>query len=219
MPRKSRPLERDREIVRDATLIVIASEDTHAAKKYFDAFRAKRLQFKVLPTGDGESSPEHLLKRLDRFRSEYAIEDDDQLWYCGDTDRWIRPGHIQNLTLVIQQCGQKGYQVALSRPCFEYWLLLHFEEPSFNPDAVCNLVSERLRSLAFGYSKQSGCRRLITAAMVSDAVDRAKNNPAVRQVIPGAPASQIYLIIEELMKRQAIVLCVEDQAAMPPSSA
>lgn len=123
MPRKKRPLERDSDTFRDATLIVIASEDTHAAQNYFARFRARRIKFTVLPTTAGASSPQSLLDRLDSFRNEYATEEGDQFWYCGDTDHWIRSNHIQNLTSVLQHCRQKSYGVALSRPCFEFWLV------------------------------------------------------------------------------------------------
>jgi predicted 3-demethylubiquinone-9 3-methyltransferase (glyoxalase superfamily) len=35
MPHKKRPLDRDSGVVRDASLLVIACEDTHAVKQYW----------------------------------------------------------------------------------------------------------------------------------------------------------------------------------------
>jgi hypothetical protein len=65
--RKKRPLDRSTNIVRDANLIVIASEDTYAVRQYFDFFRSTKIQFKVLETNDGKSSPEHVLARIDEY--------------------------------------------------------------------------------------------------------------------------------------------------------
>src|SRR5205823_14496140 len=104
--------------VRDASLIVIASEDTHCVQSYFARFQPRRVQFKVLPTEDGRSAPKHIVERLDAFRAEFHLDENDQLWYCGDTDHWARGNHLPNLVLVLQHCTQAGYHVALSNPCF-----------------------------------------------------------------------------------------------------
>ena len=100
MPRKPRPLERDAGAVRDASLIVIASEDTYAVQAYFSRFQPSRVQFRVLPTEDGLSAPEHILKRLKDFESEFHLAEDDQLWYCGDIDHWAASNHMANLRRV-----------------------------------------------------------------------------------------------------------------------
>ena len=60
--RKKRPLDRKSEPVRDASLVVIASEDRYAVRQYFDFFESIRIQFRVLETLDGKSSPEHVLE-------------------------------------------------------------------------------------------------------------------------------------------------------------
>ena len=79
MPRKHRPLNRDLGVVRDCTLIVIASEDTYAVEQYFQRFRPRRVQFKVLPTEDGRSASEHIVKRLDDVRHESWLYPDHHL--------------------------------------------------------------------------------------------------------------------------------------------
>lgn len=107
MPRKPRPLERDSNVYRDARLVVIASEDKYAVRDYFERLKTRRVQYKVLPS-DCEGSPQHLLERLDAFKQEYSLDDDDQLWYCGDTDHWVQPGHIANLLEVLAHCRKRG---------------------------------------------------------------------------------------------------------------
>ena len=85
MPRKKRPLDRDSGVVRDASLVVIACEDTHAVKQYFARFRTRKVQFHVLPTQDEHSSPQDVLARLDRFKEEFATQERDVFWVCVDT--------------------------------------------------------------------------------------------------------------------------------------
>jgi hypothetical protein len=50
MPRKRRTLDRDGGTVRDASLVIIASEDKYAVSQYFRMFRTRRVVFKVLET-------------------------------------------------------------------------------------------------------------------------------------------------------------------------
>jgi hypothetical protein len=205
MPRKPRPLDRDSGAVRDATLIVIASEDTHAVRDYFARFHPRRVQFRVLPTEHGQSAPEHIAQRLDAFRAEFNLDTDDQMWYCGDTDHWVRGNHLPNLLQVLQHCRQAGYDVALSNPCFELWLLLHFTTLPANT-ITCNAVSDALSAAAGGYSKEGGCQATITGEMVDQAVERATHLDAGSAEIPVAPTTRIYRILNLLIERESIVI-------------
>lgn len=206
MPRKKRPLERGNEFVRDAILIVIASEDEFAVELYFERFRTSRLKFRVLPTNDGRSSPQDISNRLDEFRAEFSLNEDDQLWFCGDVDHWAQPNHIPNLTAVLQHCRQCRYQVALSNPCFELWILLHFVDQPSIPEAPCSGIAAELRQAAAGYSKSGGCGSPLTTDMVHDAIRRAKTLDTDPSDIPARPMTRVYRIVEELLKRQAIEL-------------
>src|SRR5262249_48220782 len=143
--RKKRPLDRSTSVVRDANLIVIASEDTYAVRQYFDFFRSTRIQFKVLETEEGKSAPEHVLARVDEYMSEYEIGEGDEFWLVLDCDHWINSGHIKNLTRVMQECRKKGIQIALSHPCFELWLLLHFAEFPTENKLTRAQVEKRIR--------------------------------------------------------------------------
>ena len=108
MPRKKRPLDRDAGVLRDASLVVIASEDTYAVKDYFSRFKTRRLQFVVVPTEDGRSAPGAVIARLDEYKNREATEDNDQFWLCIDKDHWAESGHIANLVEVLQHCKHRG---------------------------------------------------------------------------------------------------------------
>ena len=110
--RKKRPIQRIENRTRDASLVVIASEDRFAVKQYFELFHSTRIQFHVLETDHGESSPEHVIARLEQYLVEYSVGEGDQFWLVCDTDHWIESNHIQNLVEVVKHCKQKSISVA-----------------------------------------------------------------------------------------------------------
>jgi hypothetical protein len=210
MPRKPRPLDRDGGVVRDATLIVIASEDQHAVKDYLDKFRARRVQFRVLPTVDGQSSPKHLLDRLDEDRRTVDYGEGDEFWISLDGDRWLRPDRIAMLTNLVQVCRQKQYRLALCNPCFELWLLLHFADPVGIDSRQCASAIEALRLAAGGYQKNRVANLELTVEMVHAAIDRAgqleTDEGSAEEELPRHPVARFYRIIESLRQREAIDL-------------
>ncbi len=112
--------------VRDARLIIIAAEGEETEKIYFDGLKKyyanPHIHVEVLERLESASDPARILKILDQFRSTYKLRKGyDQLWLVIDVDRW----GSQKLAAVSQQCVQKAYQLAVSNPAFEIWLLLH----------------------------------------------------------------------------------------------
>jgi hypothetical protein len=204
MPRRRRPLDRKSGVLRDASLIVIASEDTHAVKQYFDRFELRRVQFVVLPTQKGRSSPEALIERLDLYQEEFEIGDGDQLWIVLDTDHWIRGGHRNNLIEVLNRCRQRNFRFAISNPCFELWLLLHFQDWPVGNDLSCSEIIRQLRAVAGGYRKNAVYSLSITPASVEAAVERARSRDKSGNWFPDEMGTQVYRIIDELTEREAI---------------
>ncbi len=107
--RKKRPIRRSEDRTRDASLVVIASEDRYAVKQYFEMFHSTRVQFHVLETDNGQSSPEHVMERLDQYMDEYSVGEGDQFWLVCDTDHWIESSHIQNLVEVVRVVDRKVF--------------------------------------------------------------------------------------------------------------
>jgi len=123
-----------REAFRDARLIVIASEGKDTERIYFKALAKEytnpRVHVHILERSEAEqnnSSPEHVLKQLNDYKEQYALEADDELWLVIDKDRWTEA----MLSRVATECSQEvAMHMALSNPCFELWLLLHLEDAS-----------------------------------------------------------------------------------------
>ena len=207
MPRKKRTLDRDSGMVRDASLVIIASEDTHAVSQYFRRFRTRRVAFKVLETQDCHSSPKDVMARLDAYRTEEATVEGDQFWVCIDSDHWIEPNHIANLTEVLRECRQKNYGVAISNPCFELWLLLHFGlfETS-ELSCRCESVEKQLRSIVGAYQKDNITALPMTVESVHLAIERATKLDSDDQVLPTKPTTRVYRLLEVLLQRESINL-------------
>ncbi|MEZ6092606.1 MAG: RloB family protein [Pirellulaceae bacterium] len=224
MPRKHRPLDRTSGALRDTSIVVIACEDTHAVKQYFSKFRTRRVQYKIYPTLDGDSSPRAVMERLDYYRSEFATEEHDELWICIDADHWIRGQHQRDFSQVLQECRSKGYGVAISNPCFEVWLLMHYanvddslllellgEDPSSvlsddqRSSFRCDRFEARLRQTAGGYNKSNVARLSLTAAQVLQATERARRSDGASDV-PKCPGTRVYKLIDTLQRRDSIDL-------------
>jgi hypothetical protein len=196
--RKKRPLDRSTDVVRDASLIVIASEDKDAVRQYFEIFRSTRIQFKVLQTVDGKSAPEHVLARLSEYRDEYDFGEGDEFWLVCDCDHWTKPGHIKNLVRAIQECRQKGIDLALSNPCFELWLLLHFAHFPQDDALTCGEIEKMLRHAAGAYNKAKVYNLPIHLEAVKLAVKRSAANQPSKSEIPDRPQTAVHRIIEHL---------------------
>lgn len=225
MPRKRRPLDRTAGVLRDTSIVVVACEDMHAVRQYFAKFRTRRTQFKVLPTEDGNSSPRAVIDRLHRYREEYVQEDGDELWICIDADHWITGNHQRELSQVLQECRQNAYGVAISNPCFEVWLLLHFTEineelllrvlgkgssETVAPHELeylrCAPFERELRAIAGSYRKNRISALTLSAAGVQQATWRARNGDTGSGDIPPCPGTRVYQLIETLLRRDSINL-------------
>ncbi len=124
IPRQPRPLTRDAAGLRDDRLFIVACDDTFAPKQYFDFFRLTRVQIHVVPTPDGTFAASHVLDRLLRFDH----EEDDELWMLLDTDHCVQGAHLAGFVEALREAKRQRVNVALSKPSFELWLLLHHVE-------------------------------------------------------------------------------------------
>ena len=150
--RSRNSLMRERqEAYRDARLIVIASEGKDTERIYFKALAKEytnpRVHVHILERSEAEQnnySPEHVLKQLNDYKEQYALEADDELWLVIDKDRWTEA----MLSRVAAECAQDEYMhMALSNPCIELWLLLHLvDATSLSPEEQQQWLENRRTS-------------------------------------------------------------------------
>ncbi len=191
--RKKRPLDRQL-AVRDARLVVIACEGEKTEEDYFKGFHSSRIKIRMLPCEDGKSSPEAVFQRIDAFKSEYDLDDHDELWIVIDRDRWTEA----MLSQVAQRCVANRINLALSNPCFEVWLALHYTS-EIPQDLKSKDAPGFFSALHGGYSKSTlDPTRLMP--LVNDAIRNAETldtDPESRW--PTGVGSRVYRIMKSIL--------------------
>jgi hypothetical protein len=179
---------------RDARLFVIATEGAVTEKQYFSLFQSSRVKIEILAAGDNKSAPEYVLKRLDVFREQYDLNEEDMLWLVIDVDRW----GDKKLSTVCRAAKQKSFSLAVSNPCFEVWLCLHFLEELDPRDKTCRHFEQRLKNILDEYNK-SNLDISQYEPQVSAAIERAKKlHPEPQQNWPPTIGTHVYRLVEAL---------------------
>ena len=199
--RKRRPLDRHKQDFRDDRLYIVACDDTYAPKQYFGAFKLSRLHIHVVPTQDGTSSAEHVLKRL----LEYKHEEGDERWMLLDTDHYTRREHQKSFRRAIKEAEEKDVRVALSRPCFEFWLLLHHltrQNPGLQTLSTAKDAESLLRKTLGSYNKRRLKPDNFSLDKVPQAIieGRAIDASVGGGDIPNANTSRVYQLWESIIE-------------------
>jgi hypothetical protein len=184
---------------RDRILIVC---EGHATEP--DYFRSLRHELRAGPIdikiNDESGVPKTVVERAvelkkDAERTAKREKDSnrryDEVWCVFDVD--THP----NLPAALQQVAANGIHVALSNPCFELWILLHFEDQRADIDT--RAAGSACRKHLPKYQKH------ITYAELSDqypaAVDRAQALEAwqsTRGNAGGNPSTKVHTLTERL---------------------
>jgi len=198
--RRPRPLTRDRGSLRDDRLFIVACDDTYAPKQYFDFFRFPRVQVHVVPTPDGLSSAPHVLNRL----SAVDYEEEDERWMLLDVDHCGQGTHLASFTEALSEAKRQGVNVALSKPSFELWLLLHHvEETAVGVLATSTDVEKSLRGRLGEYNKTNLKREHYPLSCVCDAYCRAERLDGVTEGgdIPQANTTRVYKLWKAIISK------------------
>jgi hypothetical protein len=197
---KPRPLTRDKQTFRDDRLFIVGCDDTYAPDQYFSFFELSRVHVLVVPTKDSTSNARAVLDRVLRI----AIDEDDERWMVLDTDHFIRGRHLRSFRAALKSAQAKGVNVALSRPCFELWLLLHHADETevaalVNADAVQLALRKKLGE----YNKCKLKREHFSAECVARACMRAERlDLAVRGgAIPSQNTTRVYLLWKAILAK------------------
>ncbi len=120
---------------------LVTESDYITGLKAFVKNPAVSVRIAKLPGAPGQVVDE-ALRRRDQASQEY-----DQVWCVLDVDQFPR------VREALAAAGKHGIEVALSNPCFEIWLLLHFKEhhrPAASYDALKPVID---KAAPGGYSK------------------------------------------------------------------
>jgi hypothetical protein len=188
---------------RDARLFIIATEGAVTEQQYFSLFNRnnRRVKVEVLATdNDNKSAPEYVLERLDSFKEQFDLNEEDMLWLVIDVDRWHKKG---KLSQICREARQKNYYLAISKTCFEVWLCLHLQD--LDPeDRTCDDFKARIRKILGSYNG-SNLDLPQYEANIEAAIDRAKiMHPDPQQDWPPTIGTHVYRLVEILLQALSI---------------
>lgn len=183
-------------------LYVIATEGSKTEAIYFNQFNndpfRQNVRVEVLAKA-GESSPQAVMKRLRTYAREIGCEPGDELWAVVDVDRW-GPEALDRLCVA---CKRAGYQVAVSNPCFELWLVLHQEKPPKPKPSTVDRCCQALEQLLGRYEKADyDATKLILH--VRDAIGHARQTDQgedPQAAWPRATGTHVYKLVAKLVAR------------------
>lgn len=202
MERKKRGYKRLVEKKRDYRLFAIACEGSVRERDYFECFEvlSSRISVDLIADVDDEgnvvvshnSSPDHVLQRAQVYADNTDLIDGDQMWVVVDVDRWPE----EQLSILAQECYSRGWNLAISNPCFEVWLCYHMEEdiPDGGEIKDSSYFKNHLSLLTIeGYSPEVYSPLAFNAIEVAKAKDM---NPSMR--IPPYKVTHVYRLMEQM---------------------
>jgi hypothetical protein len=135
-------------------------------------------------------------RRTSGLKSKIQGVETEQVWCVIDGD------YQDKINNARRKADANGVRLAVSTPCFEYWVLLHFEDNA-TPCAKCIDTIRFLKKHVGGYQK-GVCDFDPIVVNVHDAVDRAEQLRTLRASIDRLPenhnpCSEIYLLIKNIL--------------------
>ncbi len=196
--RKKRALNRDIPHLKDTRIVFIGieggSEESREAK-YFDIFNEEdiRLQFKVIPCRENRSSPLHVFRHLKNEMENEPLREDDEIWLVIDVDRYH-----EHLPEVARLSVDAGYNLAVSNPCFEYWLLLHFRDPKRKYNSCKDVKKSFSIEMEKDPNNKDGYHAIFHPKF-KNACKRAKERDVEDERWPNENGSRVYQIVERFI--------------------
>lgn len=216
MPREREDFFRESNTTPKEKIVVLAFEGNDTERIYFEALKESVkfndeiifLHLLSRPKEDTNSAPNHVFSKLkSEAKDQYNFSKDDELWMVIDTDRW------KNIPDIIVECNKlENMYVAVSNPCFEFWLLLHIKDLNEYKDedlvAILNnkkanknrtYVEAELINILGSYNKTNPQPdRFIPNILF--AMIQAKTLDTPLEVYPTRLGSHIYKIVEKIAK-------------------
>ena len=178
-------------------IFFIATEGFKTEPQYFAMFNNQQSFIRVTCLkGKHDSSPLHVLKRMETHIENEGLNQSDEAWLVVDKDNWTE----DQLTQLYQwSLSAENYGLALSNPKFEYWLLLHFEDGA--GIASSHDCSVRLKGHLPGYDKGVDPGKY-TSEMIDNAIIRARqrDNPACEDWPRDIGGTTVYRLIENILQ-------------------
>lgn len=205
MARKNTSLRRKKPNRNPKQKFILFSEGANTERVYFNALKQHYtnalFDIKIIaPAGAPISIAEKVKDRMSELKKERkanSFAEKDTVWGVFDED------DHDKVTESIDKCKAAGANVAYSNPCFEVWLILHYEDFDRSDDR--HQVQTHYGTLDLTYngngSKVPNCEVLIPK--IEDAENRAIRQEERREsegAAGGRPSTTVYLLTQAIRK-------------------
>jgi hypothetical protein len=172
-------------------MLVCGAEKTEIA--YFRGLRAslgaRSIDIKFV---ERPRSPDQVVEFA---RDHCAREDFDETWCVVDVDHYELEG--SKITVAGAIASRASIQLAVSNPCFEYWLLLHHVDTTA-PFRSCDAINARLRKYVKDYDKTK-LRYSDFAGGVKVALERASMRDPTGKNYSVNPSSGVWVLVTAMI--------------------
>lgn len=160
---------------------------------------------------ENKSHPNHIIELLNerkKYWEEYGVAP-DELWMVIDRDK--QNVSKEQLDNIFEECKKEGFNLALSNPNFELWLLMHItdlnkydkvellENRKSSRKAKKRFIEKKLSEKLGGYNKKN-IRFERFKEGISQAVEQAKALETENEDLVDKLGSSVYLLVEKLVK-------------------
>lgn len=212
-----RPVESSTRTAKSLYVISIAGEGK-TEEQYFDGIydlnRSELIRIERLEKADEtdtKSHPIHVIELLNerkKYWEAHGVEP-NELWMVVDRDK--QNVSKDQLNEIIEKCRIEGYNLALSNPTFEFWLLLHltsielYDRELLLSNSKATVKSKKrfleteLSKLLGGYNKNKLHFEKFEKG-IKDAVNRAKELSIDNQAIIDDLGTSVGLLVEKIIK-------------------
>lgn len=173
--------------------IIISCEGRVTEFEYFNGIKNHLssyidvvLEVHVIPKRSNASEPKDIVKNLEEYiASTYDYKNGhDECWLVLDREKV--PARKTNILVIAPICKSKNYNIAITNPTFEFWLLLHLDnieqydkEVLFKNDKVNTkrkFIDKELSNRLLGYNKRQGSfpTKIITKENIQRALEQEK---------------------------------------------
>ncbi len=219
MPRVELPLIR-RSNFRDVEKIfILAYEGQVTEPTYFEGLRASEIfnnagLIEIISINRPKRSgtdPVSVKRLLKEAKVQFGFNDKDEYWIIVDRDDW-ETMHKHSFDEIVKDCENEGnFYLALSNPCFELWILLHFVDiNTFDEELKLQIFkNERINSVkkfvgkliedysGATYSKHPPVELMLPNTSI--AIERAKAIANRNEKYPKGLGSDVYKLVEKLI--------------------
>lgn len=150
--------------IKEAKSIFIFGEGAKREYQYFQYFRSKdsRINIEIYPLEESENnSPAGLLeiarsaieKTDATMNPRYDFQTGDEVWIVVDFDTDKTESRISQFQVIKEFCaGRDNWNLVISNPCFEVWLLFHVLEniESFDNDHLSSSWKKKVPEVISG---------------------------------------------------------------------